>query len=777
MAITLELEYTSKADIINCINEFRRIQNEENQNKKLIITAKKKITEIDISLIAYFILFVEVIEDLEIKINLPFNELGSGELETRLKQYGMLAYLMTGRGVFDIVFKEAQINFSFQNLDNFPENYFDLPDDFLPILFFKKNHPWLTELLFETSFVDKLQMEFDNTDGTKFRQADEKELFYFLRKKIISNSIPKNRKESVTNLGRLAFISILFKAKVLSNYFFQDPQTGKIKINNEILSNYSTLENKKKSEQYFEGGKGESDLIEAFNELSKKPLIYHFVFCLLLSSNLSESDINERTNTDIVNRVYNLLNFTQDLVYGIKELAKNILDHSSTKTGVISGKLYNQAIFNKLIQKDPDLSSAFTGYSKLLHTEYSMETVKFLDLSVTDIGILGVVPTLFKKSEVILNDLVQKSSTKHLFEDDLKSMKESSIGFYDLLYPRGRNILNHQAKRSVAHLGLLIFTKLIEKNNGLLVASSDNFNRLTEVVVIPAILDSKLKRTESLQGTSYQVILPVSEIKSNRTHLPHTIEIPKGSTILEVRGVEKLMDYEVVEIKEGALQDRLSTRNKFLLTFKNSIRLIGDKKDEILMWKELKNAMDKTISVLRPGQEILVNWNFIDTKLDASHLFRAIGQWMTEFPSIQLIITNITQSVFQELLFINEEYCGIIKDIDYWNSNSVILVYSFVEVNSKRFYFADALWGKTEPEFRAINRLLGRNNINSTLITGGESINGIHVSLENPQLFSKNSLIFNQKNILPFDLLLSSGRDKVIFDENILTLLNNPITI
>lgn len=771
MEISLDADFTTKTDIIKCIIEFRKIQSGENPEKKIVLTAKRAIKEIDISMIAYFILFVEEIDELEIILNLPFNEQGNGEFEKKLKQYGVFSYLMTGKGVFKVLLKGGDINFGIQDHHSFPPDWFELPEDFMPLLYINKENILLRKLLLESEFYVNLEMSFENTQGIVINETSEDELYAFVKDEILKKSVPADKNGAIINLGRLAFLSALHKANLLSFCLYQSEKGGEIVINNEIFTgNYI---HHKKSEKTFH-----KDILTAFSELSTKPLIYQFLFSMLLSKKQLAEETSEAAKTAYLFKIYNLLNFIQDLVYGIKELAKNIIDHSTTKKGVISGKLYSKSAFDLLAKKDPNLQAVFSGYLTTREAASSTSNMHFLDLYIMDIGDAGVVPTLYTKSKEIADKENEENLLKKFFTDDLITIR--NIKFSDLLYPRGHNMLSHQAKRSVAHLGLLIFTKLIEKNNGLVVASSDNFNRLSDVAVLPTHLDSKLQRRSEKLGTSYHIILPVSDIRNYRTHLPHTIELPKESTFVEVKGIEKLIEYKALDLTKSFMPINTGDSDIYIyiLTYKNRIKQVISKEDEITLWVDLKNEFAPVILNTEFDKRIILNWDFSEVALDASQLFRALGNWMAEFPSVPLIVSNIQTSLLNQINLLNKHYCEAIGEdkIDFWNANAAVLVYNYIG-KARRFYFADALWGKTEADFITINRLIERNNINYTLLLGSRQRDGNIAGPENPLLFLRNTLFFNQKSLLPFDLLLSSGRNSSIFDENIITLLNNEIAL
>ena len=147
--ILLGLEYTTKEDVLRCINAYKRMPLNLTTQKSLNITAQKKMKEIDISLIAYFILFAEEEDGPEITIRLPYNH-STDEVARTLKCYGTFAYLMTGKSVFNIIFDDSEVNFSLDNSIFFPDDWFILPDDYLPLLYFNKENPELFELIFES---------------------------------------------------------------------------------------------------------------------------------------------------------------------------------------------------------------------------------------------------------------------------------------------------------------------------------------------------------------------------------------------------------------------------------------------------------------------------------------------------------------------------------------------------------------------------------------------------------------------------------------------------
>ena len=250
-------------------------------------------------------------------------------------------------------------------------------------------------------------------------------------------------------------------------------------------------------------------IIPIFDEIAEHSLAHQFIFSTLISSEFFVQTTVDGTTV----LLQNLWGFTKELVYGLRELAKNLREHTTNNRGVITTRIYDTGVFKSLQQLDPGSKSMFEHYLEHLGQQKATSVLAFLDINIIDTGTLGIIPTLLKSSKETYDKLPERSSLKKLFLQDIEQLRGVDFTVKNLLDP-GKNLtLNQQVKRSIAHLGLMLFNKLITKNQGLLILSSRNPVNERDTIISPESI--QLVPTALDIGTHYRVILPAIEVIMN----------------------------------------------------------------------------------------------------------------------------------------------------------------------------------------------------------------------------------------------------------------------
>ncbi|MDB5141658.1 MAG: hypothetical protein JWQ66_371 [Mucilaginibacter sp.] len=757
--VLLETEFTRQKDLDACIAVFKNIQQNDG-DRTIEIEASLEMKEFDIQFVAYLLLFKIEIPEIKIIIRLPFNDknLPDRELEYKLKQYGTYAYLLTGIGIFEIYFGADKAGFELSNAYEFPDsNWYVLSKHFALFLFIKKDDTYLFDLLFEKS-LHSLIGPLDNFESNIWHIKTDT-LYTQLNRFITRTAIPQERTQCIKNLGRLAFYNALNQAKVLSIYLDKDYKADsankKIELNAGKFGSGRKVDNHYPFHQYayFER------LKPIIDDLAERSLAHQFIFSTLISSALFEMTTIDGTYATIEN----LWSFTKELVYGLRELAKNLRDHTTNHRGVITARIYATEVYRSLRQLGPEQRSMFDGYLAYLKDKKKLEISAFFDLNVIDIGNRGIVPTLMKSSKDIYDRLPDNSKLKELLAADIELLRSVRFSVQDLLAPDKKSVLNQQAKRSIAHLGLMLFNKLITKNSGLLILSSLNPLGGRDTIAVPTDAATELASVDL--GTYFHIILPIQAKKSYQTHLPDTIEIPGDSSSADIKGIEALFSYEVHEAK-GALS---SDVKKLIFRMRPDNGKLTDRADELLCWESIAAMREQLVD---HGHSVIYNLDLDQVDLDGSQLFRMLGHWQAEYPKYSLTLSNIKSKVFIELVNINTEFIASNRGSDYWNAVSAILVYHYSTIRSSRFYFVDALWGRTRTEYRLLNKLISKNNFNYTSIF-------LQQRAQQPKAadgsIRPGNLAFYSKNLLlPLDIVLKTG-EQTLFECNSLVLLENEI--
>jgi len=705
---TFSFEYIQK-----CINEFKTIQNENLTNPEMQIIALKEITSIDFSLIGHLILFKKSMPNLNIILYFPFNKPYKSDIDSmvdtdgkssiwKLRQYMVHAFYSTSQSIFSVVDETGEIS----DAEFKKDSWFVLSKKFLPIIYINGES---YKSIFENS-IQTISLEGLNTKKNNINEDDQ---YQACRKFLFKK---KNATNYLQILSQLAFYKSLKDSKILRYYLNKN-------VFNTSYKDFqvSRVQDFSLKEIYWE------KIETIFEELQSKPPIYHLVFSTLTSSDLIYSEIKNDDINSEGDKLLKLWGFSKELIYGLNELAKNIVQHSTTKQGIITG----------FINENNEFSINVFDYSKK-----------------------GIVNTIKESTSNALDN----PSLKIIFEEDLHKIESSDFKLSYLFEPNANHFLNQQTKRATAHLGLLIFSKLISENNGKLTVSSFDLERDEDIYYN----NSNNKNFIPMPfGTSYQILLPTQR---DRIFFYNKITSPNLQNAENTLSVEKLLSYnEKIEIRRNS--DRLIN---IILNNNPST----DRDFEAELWHEFETCFlhnfEENFDSEQMGKSIVcIGFNNVQKRLNASQLFRFLGRWELEFSTINLIVYDISIELYFDLINVNESFLKNIKsgELPYWNTDSITLFYSFFELDKKRlFYFTDALWGYKLEDFIYINSLIKNNNYNAL----SNHAKYDFASISKSQTIN-NRMFYNGTTLLPFDLLIKDYTDTSLFEINAKTLLCNEL--
>ncbi len=778
--IIIDKSYSTQKDIERCIEAF---YGEPSENGHLEIKFTEQIVEIDILLIAYLILFKELKPDLEITVEIKSNP--DKDLEPKLYQYLIYAFLMTGKSVLKIKTDKREYSIDGKKKDTF-QRYFVISESFMPILLVgtlpDSGREDLYDLLFKETLkdLDKLPngVDPDKNNEQQYRNLNRWIKGYGEKRKIggrdtvIWNPVgvikSSDRPACIRYLARLAFYNTLRRAKITRFYLCD---------NEEEMQSLRIGQIQKKGGKYpqIEFFK---EIKWIFDDLSTRPPIYHFVYSQLLSSELLPNKFNNGNKETIKEILHSLWEYAKDMVVGIKELAKNIREHANPPIGVITGRIYKEEKWTELKRYVQGADTVFDNYLKTLKNNEKEETeFSFFDFNVIDLGKKGVIETIKEKTEKIIKNENIDEKEIDLFKEDLQTLNNGEIKLRHFLDPSLGNTLNQQTKKAIAHLGLLIFSYLIKENNGFLRAGSHNCEPFL------TYKDNSSKYAKPIPfGTNYHIVLPIWKEKKVKPLLPHPLNIPLESALMEIKGIEELLNYDLINLAcdRESTKDNISDSEKCLLR----IYFNENKKD---YWECINTIMKTHQENL---QKSFVCIDFEKVEIDESQLFRFLGTWNLHYPNISLIVSNIKTDIFKNLIKINEQFIEKIKRIYnnnsvddnsiYWNENTVILIYSYCELESgERFYFTDILWGKDKQDFYRVNKLIRKTNFNATtILLRKDNVNNDQNYDDNRlALIAQSGFFYSRTTLLQFDLLLPGNNKLSLFEHNASVLLQNELKL
>lgn len=753
-------KYLSQNCIEKCIERFEQIKNET--NPILNINFVREVQEIDPLLLAYLILFKK--HNKELQINLNFVEGILLEKKRTLFQNRSHIKLTTGEVFFNIVGDTS---------DLLSKELFIWSEKFMPIILIDEES-YKTTFLTEPNFINLQAETLDISTKDKAYQSCRTYLYNHY-------SIEKNNGLDI--LTQLAFYNALDETNILRIYLYDAAKKisgvteQEINENNIRVSGFSTPN----AISFYEEVKK-----NIFDKLMAKPPIYHFIYTTLLSSKLlPQGQLKDNISGELQRELINLWTFTLQLVDGLQELAKNIIEHSSNKRGLITGRVYGGEILEELEKGDPKQTNLF----KIYLSNYEGKTdVSFFNINIIDDGELGVIEKL--KLDLENSDFESE-------KEDVEKINNNEIKFRHFLDLNEGLLLNQQAKRATAHLGLLIFSKLIEYNEGMIRAGTwllgSNQKLRDVVIVLPKDVTHSIKAEDvSLcnMGTNFHILLPFNPKKPLEPHIAIKYEIPTETTAVGLQSIESLLTYKVKDFTTPGYDPKIESKKKYLfITGSSENKSLINREDEKKYWKDIMDSLLPIHIDLIKGknkEKIFLCLNLEGIKIESSKLFRLFGRLELEFPGRPLILLNIPNEELFKLTKINEYYFEKFRDrMPYWNENSLAIIYSYAIANKGRFYFTDALWGKTRKDYLFVNHLISKTNFSATILSLQIESNNdqeykdalIDEELQryDKELLTRFGVFQEGITLFPFELLLKSLEGISLFEHNAMVLLQNQI--
>lgn len=751
----------SKSCIEKCIKIFHNILKQNISNPVLEITADQTIENIDVLLLAYISLFQAKKSDISIDIIFKANDVSASSPDkTIIRFFHQIAQLQMITRSLDIKIKGDNRAFSLT------ESLFTWSERFIPIIFVNTTY---YESVFEKSPT------FKHLNVNDLISSVKDTAYQNCRKKIFHASIPNV--DPYSALAQLAFYKALDQANILTTYL-HELSKGKeglteaiLNANNIKVGQFST----KIAIRVYKSIKS-----EIFDKLILKPPIYHFIYSTLLCSDLQP----EGQITDIMEKKYllflkNCWRFTNELVDGLRELAKNIIEHSSSGHGVITGQVYKQDRMKEYFKSDQSKDKNIDRYLEIFNGEGGNDKLAFFEINVVDDGLVGVVENM-KKS---LEDNSQNTTEDY---EDLNELTAGNVKLQHFLDASMGLRLNQQAKRAYAHLGLLIFAKLVSHNRGIIRAGTwlkdEAHNLRDNAVILPDIIPGPIDSTHNSlppMGTNYHFFLPFDPA-TPLVPYKMDIDLPADSTAFQMQNIESLLTFQIKDFTNGYDGTLEENTNYLFITNSTHYDRLVSREEEAEFFKDFTSPFLETHKLLirgsSGGNKAIVCLDLENIKVDSSNLFRLLGRWELEYPGSPLMIYNINTDIYLKFIDVNKHYALRLKDrVQYWDENSIAVIYSCHGTENK-FYFTDVVWGKTERDFLLLNQIISKTNFNAVIVNDGNFITD-NIPPEYNKLLSRFSIFQNGINLLPFDLLLKNSEGLSLFEQNTMRLLNNHLNV
>lgn len=501
-----------------------------------------------------------------------------------------------------------------------------------------------------------------------------------------------------------------------------------------------------------------------------------FFFSMLIQKCLKLPDISTNKSGErslliakIIDEKYlptlkHLIVFVKDLSLGIYELARNIVEHSSDKRGVITGRIYKQQIIKEL--KKGRIND-YLEYNK--HNNYEF----FLDINVVDVGNTELKSNYIKNLESTieslkgdLNNGVESTNTilGDMLAKDIETIKQSDFYFSDLLnYERFK--LENQTRKVLARLGLLIFTnQIINKHNGFIKVASGNF---LDGKINGAFLYKKDGELNTYEGdiidylplgTNYNFIIPISLSMGIDKYDYVSNDNPKGSALSVFK---ELFSYQVIE------SDVQEIDKKKIPIFLNPFNLQAErlgKYDKLFSLK--KDIINRTRNI--ENKIIAIDAAKLNSIMEnSSDWVRFIANLqMTENPLDNVIIFNISEDIHNEIIDINTLFDH--THFGFWSDNQYVLFFvkiqHLIDDYNLSLWFNDVLSQKSYKNYLNLNRTISHYHYNLYSIT--ESSIDIEETIEGI------GPMFSNGKLLNFELLLKTKDGYSLYEESVMSMLN-----
>lgn len=458
-----------------------------------------------------------------------------------------------------------------------------------------------------------------------------------------------------------------------------------------------------------------------------------------------------------VENLIRIINYTKEVVYGLEELAKNIVEHSNSNDngyGIISGRIYSLNKV-KLLKKDVSVE-----WLKKFNTSH-----KYIDINVIDSGKESVIDvykeTLKKEKENIilktdddrLAITLSEEYTKDI--DLLDNYKINNLFNYEFSLK-----LMHQINRTKARLGLLIFSQtILHEKEAFINLVSTNLHEKDDVGYQIYIDNDKIIEKQNRDylplGTNLNFIIPVNEkftidktpLDANSSYFGSTSSVFK-----------ELYDYELGKTSDAKFK---------IIELDIDINLFGY--DKYMKLDVIKSEIDK---ITNENNLILIDASKFKSVIENS------SDWVRLLANIQfgsiytkdLIVLNIDPKLYEEIIDILKIFSNLNDNsIGFWKDDRYILFYlPITNAKGNVFWFNSLIYSKSFDEFLKINEEIGLYHHNLAKMTDSPKKKQIDIDYNSIQ----SKLFSSSKKLLNFELIIKNNNGITLFEETLKSLLN-----
>ena len=378
--------------------------------------------------------------------------------------------------------------------------------------------------------------------------------------------------------------------------------------------------------------------------------------------------------------------FCMDYYFGIKELTKNIIEHSGENSnegeGIIVTRIYTKEKSRQYIKELQIQSQADIHWP-------GKEWKGIFTVYVVDKGKKGIIKTATNKLKELINSPFHHEQIKDKLKQEKKKVDTGEITlkhFYDFYDTKNGFKMFHQQIRSAAGLGLMVFSYLLALNKAFMWVSSPGKN-LSEIDRVcfyhkiwhqrktggdnsykEYIVKSKCKKLFPM-GTSYLLLLPVPSdleklsLKSQRQPLMKH-QTPEGSSVFsEILLTNTCQVTSIKDARITSFSDRLVVEWP-MGNFEKNIEKIKTE------WKSLSEDIDKECPEFKHFNKIIVPK--IKYGLDATEIFHTLAMVELVSGTRSIILYDVSPQKIEDFIRILNMYHR--ANVALWSEDCLTLI-------------------------------------------------------------------------------------------------------
>lgn len=667
----------------------------------------------------------------------------SNDVFFKLLHYAASAYLFSGIDLFSLKApNHGVIRYSQKNAIR-KETWFAVPDPYLPVILLNPlKYASLFERPFTTDFSKYITLAKYNFEERGQNNSD-----------IIYQNLRRNCIHSTSfnweNFTVLYYYKFLAKFNLLHVELFNSAFYRKNKTK---LGGLTTLEGKIKPWNWREIDTADyySKASVVLREIKDRPAIFIQLFSIIAVNLFNQlSGIFRKTEISAI--LEKSVHMTEDIFTGLRELARNTVEHSGTRTGIFIARVFNKQTILELKQ------GGLPRFDRFISSDPS--TGIYLDLNLLDIGEKGITDTIPSTLELKLErEDLDVIARKQLQEDILK-IRQEEVGLEQLLMP-GISFLNHQSSRAISSIGLQIFSNRVNSYNAYFFMSTPIHKK--RAISIAYFHNQVYKHEQAVfyeAGTLYNVIFP---LKNKRKEPFRVEENPRAEDPAILTGeFGMLLQFQY----HNNIPDThtLNPNKKHIVRF--PIQEPAAKNKYLSEYENVKPVIEYSMA-LQMSKNTLIPLLDCSAILNSSTLYRILSGLQFLHNINDIICINLKDSLFRELINIIE-ITGVAGG--FWENTKTILFYvSTVTENNIPIIVPALITGNSSGINHYINEQCARK------LLFYFPFNSDSGKLQSTGFTVRSPLVDASLAIHNLDLIISDNFHS-IYENNVKALLNSPV--